>query len=159
MVPLPAFRSAHRALIVELYRAALAAASAHDLGLDEESFAGALWRSAEKSNVEESRLPAYLRGLRVADLALATACATGSEDAWQTLVDTMRAPLRAAGRAMAGDRGEELADALFGQLYAARQAKLGSYAGRSSLAGWLRAVLHQTWIDRLRSEKRLEQMD
>src|SRR5258708_22983671 len=71
----------------------------------------------------------------------------------------MRPPLRAAGRAMAGDRGEELADALFGQLYAAGQAKLGSYAGRSSLAGWLRAVLHQTWIDRLRSEKRLEQMD
>src|SRR5258706_10593101 len=159
MSPLATFRATHRALIAELYSAALASDPRRELALDEEAFAGALWRSAEKSNIDESRLSAYLRGLRVADLALAAACAAGSEAAWQTLVDTMRAPLRAAGRAMAGDRGEELADALFGQLYAARQAKLGSYAGRSSLAGWLRAVLHQTWIDRLRSEKRLEQMD
>jgi RNA polymerase sigma-70 factor (ECF subfamily) len=92
-------------------------------------------------------------------LALAAACAAGSDAAWQTLLSSMRAPLRAAGRAMAGDRGEELADALFGELYTAREAKLGSYAGRSSLAGWLRAVLRQTWIDRWRAGKRLRPLD
>ncbi len=152
--PLQTFRSTHDGLIAELYLVARATVE-----IERDSFAAVLWRSVQKSGVSEARAPAYLRGLRVADLALAAACAAGSEAAWQTLLSTMRAPLRAAGRAMAGDRGEELADALFGELYAAREAKLGSYAGRSSLAGWLRAVLHQTWIDRLRAGKRLQQFD
>lgn len=153
-VPLQAFRSTHDRVIAELHAVARAT-----VDVEREAFSAALWRSVEKSGVPEARVPTYLRGLRVADLALAAACASGSESAWQTLLNSMRAPLRAAGRAMAGDRGEELADALFGELYAAREAKLGSYAGRSSLAGWLRAVLHQTWIDRLRAGKRLQQLD
>src|SRR5580658_5473719 len=153
-VSLQDFRIAHDRVIAELHEIARTTVT-----IEREAFGVALWRSVEKSGVTEARVPAYLRGLRVADLALAAACVAGSDAAWQTLLCTMRAPLRAAGRAMAGDGGEELADALFGELYAAREAKLGSYAGRSSLAGWLRAVLHQTWIDRLRSGKRLQQLD
>jgi len=153
-VALQAFRDAHDRIIAELHEVARASVE-----IERDAFSVALWRSAEKSGVSEARIPAYLRGLRVADLALAAACAAGSEAAWQTLLRSMRAPLRAAGRAMAGDPGEELADALFGELYAAREAKLGSYAGRSSLAGWLRAVLRQTWIDRLRAGKRVRQPD
>jgi len=153
-LPLHAFRSIHGGIIAELHEVARAT-----LEIERDAFSAALWRSVEKSGVTEARVPAYLRGLRVADLALAAACVAGSDAAWQALLSTMRAPLRAAGRAMAGDGGEELADALFGELYAAREAKLGSYGGRSSLAGWLRAVLHQTWIDRLRAGKRLQQFD
>ena len=151
---LQAFQIAHGRVIAELHETARATVE-----IEREAFCAALWRSAEKSGVSEARIPTYLRGLRAADLALATACAAGSDAAWQTLLSSMRTPLRAAGRAMAGDRGEELADALFGELYAAREAKLGSYAGRSSLAGWLRAVLRQTWIDRLRAGKRLQPLD
>jgi RNA polymerase sigma-70 factor (ECF subfamily) len=151
---LQAFRITHGRVIAELHEVVRAAVE-----IERDAFSAALWRSLEKSAVAEARVPAYLKGLRVADLALAAACAAGSDGAWQTLLNTMRGPLRAAGRAMAGDRGEELADALFGELYAAREAKLGSYAGRSSLAGWLRAVLRQTWIDRLRAGKRLRPLD
>jgi len=150
-LPPPGFRERHGGLLAD--------AESSALGLDRETFTRALWRSVEKAGVHENQVDSYVRGLRLPDLALAAACAAGSEKAWETLLRTMRAPLRAAGRALAGERGEELADALFGELYAARERKLGSYAGRSSLAGWLRAVLHQTWIDRFRSEKRLVQMD
>jgi RNA polymerase sigma-70 factor (ECF subfamily) len=150
-LPPPAFHASYGRLLSD--------ADSSALGLDRETFTRALWRSLEKSGAKEDQQDTYIRGLRLADLALAAACAAGSEKAWETLLQTMRGPLRAAGRAMAGDRGEELADVLFGELYAARERKLGSYAGRSSLGGWLRAVLHQTWIDRLRSEKRLVQPD
>jgi RNA polymerase sigma-70 factor, ECF subfamily len=155
---LQAFRSSHGGLIGELY-AEVNTTPRATLELARDVFESALWRSVEKSGVAEACIPQYLRGLRVTDLALAAACAAGSEAAWQTLLSTMRAPLRAAGRAMAGDAGEELADSLFGELYASRHSKLGSYAGRSSLAGWLRAVLRQTWIDRLRAGKRLQPMN
>lgn len=146
-LPPPAFHARYAGLLNNAESAAL--------GLDQETFTAALWRSLEKSGAGEAKAETYIRGLRLDDLKLAAACAAGSEKAWETLLGTMRGPLRAAGRAMAGDRGEELADILFGELYAARERKLGSFAGRSSLAGWLRAVLHQTWIDRLRAEKRL----
>ena len=139
----------------ELYREAAAAVS----GLDHDLFVAALRRSLEKGAPAESAAPAFLRSLRVRDLALATACAAGSAAAWDIFVAEMRGPLRAAGRAMAGERGEEIADALFGEMYAARKSKLASYAGRSSLVGWMRAVLYQSYVDQLRSEKRLTPLE
>ncbi len=139
----------------ELFREGAAAIP----GLERDRFFAALRRSLEKSATADSAAAAFLRGLRVRDLALATACAAGSAAAWQTFTTEMRAPLRAAGRAMAGDRGEELADELFGELYTAREKKLATFGGRSSLAGWLRAVLYQTYIDKLRTEKRMTSLD
>lgn len=142
------FTTRHRRLLEELY----ASTSASEWGLSYEFFVEAARASAEKyagdSSVEE-----YLRSLRVRDLALAIACARGLEQAWRAFFEQLREPLRAAGRSLAGARGEELADALFGELYQER-ARLASFAGRSSLAGWLRAVLYQTYIDRLRAEKK-----
>lgn len=152
---LETFRAAHRRLLEELYGEVRAEAP----GLDQAVFAAALWRTVEKAGIAAGDLPAYLRGLRLADLALAAACVAGGEAAWARLQDKTRAPLRAAGRALAGDRGEELADGLLGELFAARETKLASYGGRSSLVGWLRAVLYQTFVDRFRSEKRLSQLD
>src|SRR5205809_6324164 len=98
-LPLTAFRNTHSALVAELF----AASGAAELSLDRETFSGALWRSAQKAGIAEAKLSAYLRSLRVGDLALAAACAAGSEGAWKKLFDTMRGPLCAAGRAMAGD--------------------------------------------------------
>lgn len=144
------FQSVHGRLINQLYDSVSPAA----WGLSRETFARALWTSAEKAGAGQN-CAAFLQGLRARDLALAAACAAGSEAAWAVFIAELRGPLRAAGRAMAGDRGEEMADALFGELYSAREAKLGSYGGRCSLAGWLRAVLYQSYVDRLRAEKRL----
>ena len=149
------FRTVHRRLIEQLYHEVRGEAP----GLDQESFATLLGRSVQKAGVPDHNVTAYLRGLRLADLAVAAACVGGSEAAWARFMEKTREPLRAAGRAIGGDRGEEIADGLFGELYAARQTKLLSYGGRSSLLGWLRAVLYQSFVDRFRSEKRLVPMD
>ncbi len=149
------FRTVHRRLVEQIYHEVRADAP----GLELEAFATLLGRSVQKAGVADQGVPAYVRGLRLADLALAAACIGGSEAAWAKFMDKAREPLRAAGRALGGDRGEEIADGLFGELYAARQTKLLSYGGRSSLLGWLRAVLYQAYVDRFRSEKRLVAMD
>src|SRR5689334_15514738 len=119
---LESFRAEHRRLIAELYGGVRAEVP----GLEENVWAAALWRSVEKSGTAAPQMAAYLRGLRLADLALAAACVAGSEAAWAKMLDKTRAPLRAAGRALAGDRGEELADGLFGDLYTLRDTKLAS---------------------------------
>lgn len=142
------FQSRYRHLLEQFYQGTPGAS----WGLSFEAFAQALHGSLERHG-GETRAEEYLRSLRARDLALAAACALGSESAWQQFFEELREPLRAAGRALAGARGEELADALFGELYEQR-GRLASFAGRSSLAGWLRAVLYQTYVDRLRSEKK-----
>ena len=142
------FQSRYRRLIEQLY----AATPAASWGLPLEAFAQSLHASLEKygggGSAEE-----YLHSVRLNDLALAAACARGDDRAWRQFFEQLRGPLRSAGRALAGVRGEELADALFGELYEQR-VRLASFAGRSSLAGWLRAVLYQSYVDRLRSEKK-----
>ena len=55
----------------------------------------------------------------------------------------------------------EIADALYAELYGVRgddapRPLLLSFSGRSSLATWLRAVLCQRFVDRLRAQRRLE---
>jgi len=142
------FQSRHRRLLEKLY----AGTPAASWGLSVEAFGAALHASVEKSGVEGG-VEEYLGALRVRDLALAAACAAGLEPAWRQFLEELREPARAAGRALAGPRGEELADELFGELYQYRQ-RLASFAGRSSLAGWLRAVLYQAYVDRLRAEKK-----
>ena len=142
------FQSRYRRLLEQLY----SATPASSWGLPLEAFAQAAHASLEKYGGEGS-VEEYLRSVRLRDLALAAACAHGDERAWRQFFEELRGPLRAAGRALAGPRGEELADAMFGELYEQR-ARLASFAGRSSLAGWLRAVLYQSYVDRLRSEKK-----
>ena len=142
------FQSRYRRLLEQLY----SATPASSWGLPLEAFAQAAHASLEKYGGEGS-VEEYLRSVRLRDLALAAACAHGDERAWRQFFEELRGPLRAAGRALAGPRGEELADAMFGELYEQR-ARLASFAGRSSLAGWLRVVLYQSYVDRLRSEKK-----
>ena len=52
----------------------------------------------------------------------------------------------------------EIADALYAELYGVnspRRSLLLSFSGRSSLATWLRAVLCQRFVDRVRAQRRL----
>ncbi|MEO6224157.1 MAG: sigma-70 family RNA polymerase sigma factor [Vicinamibacterales bacterium] len=98
-----------------------------------------------------------------ADLALATACAAGDEQAWERFIREYRPVLHRAADAMAPAGGaREIADALFAELYGLReregerQSLFRYFQGRSSLATWLRAVLAQRYVDCIRASRRTE---
>ena len=118
----------------------------------------------EGTSATREQQAAYLRGLKLVDLALAHACAAGSERAWERFVATYRQPLVRAAIAIAGNEtlGRELADQLYGELYGLterdgeRKCPLKSYRGRGSLLGWLRTVVAQRHVDRWRKNRREE---
>jgi RNA polymerase sigma factor (sigma-70 family) len=97
-----------------------------------------------------------------ADLALAAACAAGDEAAWERFVREFRPGLYRSADAIDPTGGaRDLADALFAELFGmrerdgVRQSLFKYYQGRSSLATWLRAVLAQRHVDRIRATRRL----
>lgn len=118
------------------------------------------FRGASPTADEVSR---YLSSLHLEDMALACACALGDSEAWDHFVLEMRPGLYRAADAL--DRtgtARELADALYADLYGldqrggGRQSLLRYFHGRSSLATWLRAVLAQRHVDRVRTDRRTE---
>jgi RNA polymerase sigma factor (sigma-70 family) len=97
------------------------------------------------------------------DLELARLCAEGDEHAWERFVRDYRPLLyRAADALDHTQRAREIADSLYADLYGLkdgpfnRQSLFRYYQGRSSLATWLRAVLAQRYIDRVRVQRRVE---
>jgi len=89
------------------------------------------------------------------DLALARACEAGDEAAWERFVREYQPLLQRAAQAIDPAGGaRECADAIFGDLYAKKLFKY--FHGRSRLGTWLRAVLAQRYVDRLRELKRTE---
>jgi RNA polymerase sigma factor (sigma-70 family) len=138
------------------------------------SFRAILTRSAAKRFGESpesvERIREYFATLHVADLALAGACAEGSEAAWNNFVGEYRGYLRSAAAAIlrrpATDPAAiELADSLFADLYGLSGGKAGGrslfryFHGRSSLKTWLRAVLAQRNIDSIRAGKKFDSLD
>lgn len=120
--------------------------------------AGAKPREAEK----------FYRSLRLEDLALARACASGAEAAWDHFFRRYRQKLYQIAGAIAREESaaRELADSLYSDLFGARTAedgtrisKLRSYTGRGSLEGWLRAVLAQEYVNRYRRDRRLVSLE
>jgi RNA polymerase sigma-70 factor (ECF subfamily) len=108
-----------------------------------------------------SDLARYLDSLHLEDLALACACARGIEAAWEHFVLEFRPVLlRVAGAAAPPDIARELADSLYAELYGVderdgrRRSLFDYFHGRSTLAGWLRAVLAQRAVDRARADRR-----
>ena len=104
---------------------------------------------------------ADLEELRKADLELARLCADGDERAWERFVREYRPLLYRAADALDRTQGaREIADSLYAELYGIRttsgerQSLFRYYEGRSSLATWLRAVLVQRYVDRVRVERR-----
>jgi RNA polymerase sigma-70 factor (ECF subfamily) len=98
-----------------------------------------------------------------ADVALARRCAAGDEAAWETFVLEYRPILyRAADALEPGGGARELADSLYADLYGLReragerQSLFRYFEGRSSLGTWLRAVLAQRYVDRVRARRKLE---
>jgi RNA polymerase sigma-70 factor (ECF subfamily) len=110
---------------------------------------------------------AFFRGLCVADLALARACARGNERAWEHFIAAYRQPLTRAAIAITGSEtlGSDLADQLYAELYGLnerdgqRRCPLLSYRGRGSLMGWLRTILAQRHVDHYRRTRREEPIE
>ena len=105
----------------------------------------------------------YLGALHLEDLALTCACMAGSDAAWEHFILEHRPALYRAAAAI--DRtggGRELADSLYADLFGLRerdgerQSLFLYFHGRSSVSSWLRAVLAQRHIDRIRAARRLD---
>lgn len=160
-----------RALLEELWRACDAAS----WGLAREEFdrilleAGTAWNYglAEGAAATRHQQAAFFRGLRLADLVLARACADGNERAWERFFAVYRQPLVRAAIAIAGSEtlGRDLADQLYAELYGLtvrdgeRRCPLHSYRGRGSLMGWLRTTLAQRHVDYHRRTRRLKSLE
>jgi RNA polymerase sigma factor (sigma-70 family) len=139
-------------------------------GLSREAFVRALERSIASRFATEVRTPAvveeYVDSLNLEELALASACAEGQVSAWAYFIECHRPGLRAAARAIAGDGdGPELADSIYGELYGleekdgCRRSLFDYFHGRSRLSTWLRSILAQRHVDRLRVTRRLRPLD
>jgi RNA polymerase sigma factor (sigma-70 family) len=150
-------------LVQRLY----ATAKADRWSLSISEFRGALEASVSRSfagrNAPPAEIARYLAALHLEDLALAWACAAGSDAAWDDVVRDYRPVLyRSADALDASGAARELADSLYADLFGLQQ-KDGSrrslfryFHGRSSLGTWLRSVLAQRYVDWVRSRKRLD---
>jgi RNA polymerase sigma factor (sigma-70 family) len=160
---MPQWRLPH-ALVTHLHERARADRWAVPLA----RFAAALERSAEKAFATEPdarALERHLTSLHLEDLALACACAAGHEGAWEHFVREHRPLLYRAADAIDPTGGSrELADSLYGELFGlaerdgARRSLFEYFHGRSSLSTWLRAVLAQRHVDRVRTTRRFESL-
>lgn len=122
-------------------------------------FAAALERSSAKAfagrTPSASELDRYYRSLHLTDLALACACGEGHEPAWDHFVTEFRPALYRAADAIDRTGGaREMADALYGELFS--RSLFRYFHGRSSLATWLRSLVSQRFVDRLRETQRLD---
>ena len=132
-------------------------------------FAAALERAIAKrfeGGASTSQVDSFLEGLQLEDLALAVACADGDPTAWEAFLGRYRRELDRAAAVIAGETdGEEIVDALLVDLFArgdgagARRSLFDYFHGRSRLGTWLRALIGQRHIDRLRASRRLEPID
>jgi RNA polymerase sigma-70 factor (ECF subfamily) len=161
-------------LLDELWRTSEAAAC----GLARDEFERIVLRIGTERNfglgpglaADPEQQAAYFRGLRLTDLVLARACASGNGHAWERFIELYRQPLLRAGIAITRSEslGRELADGLYAELYGLtvregeRRCPLDSYSGRGSLIGWLRTTLAQRHVDhhrRVHREEPLEEFD
>jgi RNA polymerase sigma-70 factor, ECF subfamily len=136
-------------------------------GLSEPQFAAVLERSAgarfRDTSPGDAAVAAFLGSLHHEDLALAAACALGLNAAWEHFVREFRPILlRVAGKGQPADRVRDVADSIYADLYGLeeregrRRSLFDYYHGRSSLAGWLRAVVAQRIVDRVRESRRFD---
>lgn len=130
-----------------------------------ERFADVLSASADRAFTAKpgsaAEVEKYLSALHLEDLALACACADGDEPAWEHFVREHRPALYRAADAIDPSGGSrDLADSLYGDLFGtterdgARRSLFRYFHGRSSLSTWLRAVLSQRFVDRVRTRRR-----
>ena len=144
------------------------AAHAQRWGVSVPAFAAALERSVAKlgGGADGAAVERHLDGLHLEDLALACACAAGHAGAWEHFIETYRPALyRAADALDPGGGAREAADALYGELYGVRGGASGRrslfdyFHGRSRLGTWLRSILAQRHVDRIRAARKTRPLD
>ncbi|HTT18839.1 MAG TPA: sigma-70 family RNA polymerase sigma factor [Candidatus Sulfotelmatobacter sp.] len=153
------------AAFAELY--AKSRAAEFDMALGE--FVATVDELARKNvpGASEHEKQEFCSRLHIEDLVLARACAHGNQRAWELFMGQFREKLYDAARQITRDdsTGRELADSVYADLYGTqtragqRVSKLSSYGGRGSLAGWLRTVLAQEYINHYRKQRRLVSLD
>jgi RNA polymerase sigma-70 factor (ECF subfamily) len=164
--PISAVQSVVDELLADLH----AKGGCEKIGLTRESFAVILCDVGSKhatAATSASEIRAFFLSLRVDELALARACAAGSNSAWEVFLTRFREKLYLSALRIAREdsAARELADTLYADLYGTnirggeRVSKLTSYSGRGSLEGWLRTVLAQEYVNRYRRTKRLVSLD
>jgi RNA polymerase sigma-70 factor len=142
-------------------------AQAERWGLGAEEFGAALRRSVahrfRDRHPSAAEAEHYLESLQLEDLALACACARGSDAAWEHFIREYKPVImRMASRGQQADRARDVADSVYGELYGlddrdgVRRSLFDYFHGRSSLAGWLRAVVAQRLVDKARAARRFE---
>jgi RNA polymerase sigma-70 factor, ECF subfamily len=162
--------SAIQSVVNELLADLCAKGGCEKIGLPRESFAAILSEVALKqatTTSSENEIRIFLLSLRIDELALARACAAGSNSAWEIFLTRFREKLYLSALRIAREdsAARELADTLYADLYGTntrdglRVSKLSSYTGRGSLEGWLRTVLSQEYVNRYRRTKRLVSLD
>ena len=165
-----AIQSLIQATISELAAELHSKSGCEKLGLDREAFVAILCEVGGKfatPATQQSDLRAFFLALRVDELALARACAAGSNPAWDIFLTRYREKLYLSALRVAREdsAARELSDALYADLYGTtlrdgeRVSKLASYTGRGSLEGWLRTVLAQEYVNRYRRTRRLVSLD
>jgi RNA polymerase sigma-70 factor, ECF subfamily len=156
--------------VIELLPELHAKSSCEKFGLAPESLSVILCEVAMKylpSGGSQAEARAFLLTLRVEELALARACAAGSNPAWELFMTRYREKLYQSALRIAREdsAARDLADSLYAELYGTtlrggeRVSKLASFTGRGSLEGWLRTVLAQEFVNRYRRTKRLVSLD
>ncbi|HET6180790.1 MAG TPA: sigma-70 family RNA polymerase sigma factor [Candidatus Sulfotelmatobacter sp.] len=162
--------SAVQSVVNELEAELHARSGSDKIGMTRESFAAILCEIGAKHSTAasaETEIRTFFLSLRVDELALARACAAGSNSAWEIFLTRYREKLYLSALRIAREdsAARELADTLYADLYGTntrdgqRVSKLSSYTGRGSLEGWLRTVLAQEYVNRYRRTKRLVSLD
>lgn len=162
--------SVARSMLIELLPELHAKSECEKLGLTREAFEDILCEIGTRhavSGCSESELRTFFLNLRVDELALARACAAGSNAAWEVFLTRYREKLYLSALRIAREdsAARELADGLYADLYGTntrdgeRVSKLNSYSGRGSLEGWLRTVIAQEYVNRYRRTKRLVSLE
>src|ERR1700726_1972391 len=162
--------SAVQSVVNELLADFCAKSACEKIGLTRDSFGAILCEIGSKhatATSSESEICTFLLSLRIDELALARACAAGSNSAWEIFLTRYREKLYLSALRIAREdsAARDLADTLYADLYGThtregqRVSKLSSYTGRGSLEGWLRTVLAQEFVNRYRRTKRLVSLD
>jgi RNA polymerase sigma-70 factor (ECF subfamily) len=150
-------------LVERLYRQARAEQWHVPRGRFADTLEASAAHAAAGGRLDPAAIERQLGALHLEDLALACACAEGDEGAWEHFVLEQRPVLYRAANALDPSGGaRDLADSLYADLFGLasqggeRQSLFRYFHGRSSLSTWLRAVLAQRHVDRLRANRRLE---
>jgi RNA polymerase sigma-70 factor (ECF subfamily) len=159
-------QSAVNELLPELYPNS----GCEKFSLASESLSAILCEVAAKylpGGATQAEARSFLLTLRVEELALARACAAGSNPAWELFMTRYREKLYQSALRIAREdsAARDLADSLYAELYGTtlrggeRISKLASFTGRGSLEGWLRTILAQEFVNRYRRTRRLVSLD